>query len=106
MIITTTTVIMVIAGSKLLIEDDDRRFLALADLSAFVLPLAIRAPKAGLELLGKGGSPQRNGVDAAIALAAGDIDGAFDDAAGAMPGIFGLSAPASTAATIWAVMAA
>ncbi|MBT9159741.1 MAG: hypothetical protein DDT26_01004 [Dehalococcoidia bacterium] len=72
---------ILLARLDVLVEDDNGGLLALADLGAFVLPLAIRAPQTVGEFLAVGGSPEGNGVDAAIGTLAGNIDRAFDDRA-------------------------
>ncbi len=71
---------------KLLVEDDERGFLALANLSAGLGPLAVSAPDAGAVGGFLGIGPKRHDIDAAIRLLRCDVDGSHDAASGAVPG--------------------
>src|SRR5690606_9692093 len=62
------------------------RLLALADLTALVLPLAIGAPGARAETTGLSCGPEADDVDAAIGFGGVDVDGAVQALAAAVPG--------------------
>src|SRR3546814_14592969 len=70
---------------KLLPEDAEAGVLALADLRAERLPLAIGAPDPARIAAAIGGRPERDSIYAAIGLAAGDVGRAGDVGAGMMP---------------------
>ncbi len=68
-----------------LVEHDRRGLLALADLSAQRLPLAIGRPETVPEVLRLGAGPESKDVDPAIGLAGDRIDGSGQRGAAAMP---------------------
>src|SRR3546814_1534577 len=71
--------------AKLLPEDAEAGVLALADLRAERLPLAIGAPDPARIAAAIGSRPERDRIYAAIGLAAGDVGRAGDVGAGMMP---------------------
>ena len=71
--------------AKLLPEDAEAGVLALADLRAERLPLAIGAPDPARVAAAIGGRPERDRIYAAIGLAAGDVGRAGDVGAKMMP---------------------
>src|SRR3546814_17651583 len=71
--------------AKLLPEDAEAGVLALADLRAERLPLAIGAPDPARIAAAIGSRPERGRLYAAIGLAAGDVGRAGDVGAGMMP---------------------
>ena len=85
-----SVVAIIVAGfvtlrAKLLPEDAEAGVLALADLRAERLPLAIGAPDPARIAAAIGGRPERDRIYAAIGLAAGDVGRAGDVGAGMMP---------------------
>lgn len=69
-----------------LVEHDRRSLLALADLCAERLPLAIGCPETVPEVLRLGAGPEGKNIDPAIGLAGDRIDGAGQRGAAAVPG--------------------
>src|SRR3546814_688010 len=81
---------LIVAGfvtlrAKLLPEDAEAGVLALADLRAERLPLAIGTPDPARIAAAIGGRPERDRIYAAIGLAAGDAGRAGDVGAGMLP---------------------
>src|SRR3546814_7732446 len=85
-----SVVAIIVAGfvtlrAKLLPEDAEAGVLALADLRAERLPLAIGAPDPARIAAAIGSRPERDRIYAAIGLAAGDVGRAGDVGDGMMP---------------------
>ncbi len=76
-----SSVLAVGLDGECLVEDDERRLLATPDLTALLLPLAIRSPDGlGIALM-QGGDPEGEDIDAIIMFAGGDVSRAAGCAA-------------------------
>ena len=71
---------------ELSVKDHQAGFLALVDLTALILPLAIGAPGTGREAACLCGGPEADDVDPTIGAGSVDIGGAVQALAGAVPG--------------------